>query len=420
MSAVMRVRAMFAALLFTVAAATPGLQAQAITPELLDRLLQAVAAEDAELEKAGPKLQEIDERIQKFEECRSVMMAAGEISDSRSLGLAAKAAMKVKCGATSTDGFHKDKQKVLEGPEKAALAIMKMKAKDYGQLKERVGGFLAGTRSGYTDAELAALDARKDALSSALRIRPAVAAAGGGNAARGRSGRGGRMHDFSSPNYAWEYIGNMFSVMYLSGAMAFEKPYEPGQWTRWQMTRQHETYDDEPQESERAEFERAFLGRSADGGEWWRTTQVDFYEEDGRQVADTVVLEGLFKGENEYVRQLVRMRGKFPGQTEPQELMVPQAFAMLSLLAAFPFQPTPESIEGATVGQEKVAGFDAKHVRFGGTDGALEWWISDAAPGGWVRFRHTDAPDPEVKKPGSYVMEMVQQGTGAKSLLGVM
>lgn len=395
-------------------------QDRPITDELLAQLVEALRAEDAELEKAGPKLQEIDEKIKKFEECRQVMLAAGEISDSRSLGLAAKAAMKVKCGATNTDGFLKDKQKVLEGPEKAALAIMKMKKGDYGQLKERVGGYLGGTRTGFADGELAALDKYKGDLSSLMRIRLAAAQPRGDAGGGGRTGRGGRNYNFSSPNYAWEYIGNMFQVMYLSGAMAFEKPYQPGQWTKWQLTREFEVTGNEPTESEKAEFERAFLGKSEDGGEWWRTTQIDYYDDGGKQVADTVVLEGLFKGENEYVRQLVRMRGRFPGQPEPQELMVPQAFAMLSLLSAFPFKPTEESIKGATVGNEKVAGFDARHVKFGGTDGSLEWWIADNAPGGWVRFKHTDTASPDVKKPASYVMEMVQQGTGAKSQLGVM
>lgn len=206
----------------------------------------------------------------------------------------------------------------------------------------------------------------------------------------------------------------MFSVMYLSGAMMFEKPYQPGEWTRWTMT-QDPAGGDDASRAERAEFERAFLFKTEDGGEWWRTIQVDFYDEDGKQKADTVVLEGLFKGENEYVRQLVRMRGRFPGKSEPEELLVPQQLAMLPLNAAMPFAPTPESIDGATVGTEKVGGFDTRHVRFGGGGGgSLEWWISDTAPGGWVRFRAGNAEAPEA-----YTMEMVQHGTGATSLLGV-
>ena len=43
------------------------------------------------------------------------------------------------------------------------------------------------------------------------------------------------------------------------------------------------------------------------------------------------------------IRQLVRVRGKFPGQNEPQELMVPQAFAMLSSLSAFGMKPTEDA-----------------------------------------------------------------------------
>lgn len=410
-----RVRSALAALLLCAAAAPVSAQGKAINDAVLEQLLKALAAEEEELQQVGPALQEVDAKIEAFEECKELFDAAGGGGGGLG-GLAAKAALRAKCGATNTDGFYKEKKEISQRPEKAALEIMKMKSKDYGQLKERVAGYLSGRRDGYTATESAAIDARRDALSAALDV--SVAAAGGAVGGGPRGGRGVRSHNFGSPDYAWEYIGSMFQVMYLSGAMAFEKPYQPGQWTRWQLTNTHEASGGETAYVEKAEFERAFLGAGEDGGEWWRTTQIDFYDEDGTQRADTVVLEGLFKGESEYVRQLVRMRGRFPGQAEPQELMVPQAFAMLSL-AAFPFQPTEESIKGATIGTETVAGFSARHVKFGGTDGALEWWVADNAPGGWVRFRHSDAASPDVKQPASYVMEMVEHGSGAKSLLGV-
>ena len=63
--------------------------------------------------------------------------------------------------------------------------------------------------------------------------------------------------------------------------------------------------------------------------------------------------------------------------------------------------------------------FNARHVKFGGSNGASEWWLADNAPGGWVRFQHVDELG-DAKKASSYVMEMVDNGTGAKSILGVM
>jgi hypothetical protein len=45
--------------------------------------------------------------------------------------------------------------------------------------------------------------------------------------------------------------------------------------------------------------------------------------------------------------------------------------------------------------------------------GNLEWWLADNAPGGWVRFKVSGGGDK------SYQMDMVGQGAGAKSELGI-
>src|SRR5690606_25788965 len=98
-----------------------------------------------------------------------------------------------------------------------------------------------------------------------------------------------------------------------------------------------------------------------------------------------------------------------------------QHFAMLSLLSVFPMKPTEESVQGATVGNERVGNYDARQVRFAAGDGgSIEWWLADTAPGGWVRFRHTEARQDDVRQPGTYTIEMVGSGSGAKSQLGVM
>ncbi|MGH7461124.1 MAG: hypothetical protein ACREMA_08855 [Longimicrobiales bacterium] len=108
------------------------------------------------------------------------------------------------------------------------------------------------------------------------------------------------------------------------------------------------------------------------------------------------------------------MRGKLPGSNEASELMLPQHLTMMASL--FPMKPAPESIEGATAGTEKVAGVDAKRVRFGAPNGgAIEWWMSSAVPGGWAKFQATGQ-----KKDEGRSMEVVSHGKGAKSELGVI
>ncbi|MDH5234144.1 MAG: hypothetical protein OEW77_04230, partial [Gemmatimonadota bacterium] len=107
------------------------------------------------------------------------------------------------------------------------------------------------------------------------------------------------------------------------------------------------------------------------------------------------------------------------GNSEPQEMLVPEQWSMWNMMGAFRAKPTAESLEGATVGMEDVktdAGtFHARHVRFGQGGGTLEWWLDDSAVGGWVKFAAVD----DDKKP-RYTMELVGKGTGAKSELGVV
>jgi hypothetical protein len=134
----------------------------------------------------------------------------------------------------------------------------------------------------------------------------------------------------------------------------------------------------------------------------------------GNDVVDTVTLEAMFKPMGPQVKQLVRMRGKLPGNPEPQEMIVPQAMSMLPMSGAFGMKPTPESLDGATVGAETVDRFSAKHVKFGMGGGSIEWWLADAAPGGVVKFKASNNSGK-----GTYQMEMVAQGTGAVSELGI-
>jgi hypothetical protein len=134
--------------------------------------------------------------------------------------------------------------------------------------------------------------------------------------------------------------------------------------------------------------------------------------------ADTVVLEALFKPEQGGIQRLVRMHGRMPGEASANEMMVPENMSVVSTLGGFGSRPTQESIDGATVGTERVAtpagSFSTKLVRFGGMGGKQEWWLTEAVPGGWVRYTATRA-----EGDAGFTVELLAHGTGAQSELGV-
>jgi hypothetical protein len=145
------------------------------------------------------------------------------------------------------------------------------------------------------------------------------------------------------------------------------------------------------------------------------------YKDNGKDMIDTVIIEALYKPTSPYTKELVRVRAKLPGNKDPQELMVPQGMGMINYNGFFGTKPSKESVDGATVGTEslvtKAGTFSAKHVRFGNGGGTLDWWLTAAAPGGWVKF--TGGANGGDKK-DLYTMEMIAKGTGAKSELGIV
>lgn len=177
-------RGVLAAALVALAAAPLAAEDKPITGEVVESLLRALDAEETEREKVNPQLQAIDARIKEFEDCKRAFEAAAEASGQKLGGLAAKIAIKAKCGASNADGFYQEKQKIMEGPEKAALSSVKMKSRDYAALKDRVAGWLGGAREGFKNEELAALEKRKGELAGALHV-----------------GHHPRGHDFSSASY---------------------------------------------------------------------------------------------------------------------------------------------------------------------------------------------------------------------------
>jgi len=397
----------FALALVAVPSPAHGQRVIDLTADMLERWLDAKDKENQETKGVQAQLSDADAKINKFEECKRNYEAAGS-AGGRMGGLAARMAIKAKCGASNSDDMRKERQKILDGPESAAADAGKFKLADYRNMKEKIGNWLGGDESGFSKPGLDLLKGKRSAIASVMGVSADVA-----QASSGMGGRGMRGPNMYAGDNAWIWISQLFTIQYLSGAAMFETNYKPGEWTKWSITTADE--DDDKQETE-----KAFLGKTAEGAEWWRFKTITTYKDGDKTAADTIVLESLFKPEpnNEQMQQLVRMRGKFPGQTEAQEMMVPQQWGMWNLNGAFQMKPTKESVEGATVGVETVttpAGtFKAKHVRFGQGGGTIDWWLDEAAVGGWVKFTATD----NEKKP-QYTMQMIGKGTGAKSELGV-
>ncbi len=446
-----------------------------ITVDIIERFLRAYTAEQEEGQKTGTLREELTEKIRAFNACAETWRAAGNVIGGGVGGIAARAALKAKCGATSDEGWRKELAKLDENPEKAANTAGKFKGGQYGSVKQRIVDFLAGA-SGYSDSEKAALNGRKAELNRLLAqevaaARPAYASAGGGAERGGHGRRGGVRPNVWTADLTWEYIGDLFGMLYLSGANMFEAEYKPGEWTKWEIKKSCEP-------DEKSLVERAYLGadpEAATHSEWWRVRSIDSYKEtdaEGKEVerADTAVIEALFKWEEQNIeaakeaeagaaraqsrqereaqeyaarfyramRELVRARGRMPGEKEGNELMVPAMWGALwnlgALGAMLGGQPTPESIRGATVGTPSLATpagtFATRQIRFRASDGGtLEWWLTEQVPGGQAKFVHTEPPAEAPAEPaeeGKQVctvnvttMEMIAKGTGAKSELGV-
>ncbi|NBC00742.1 MAG: hypothetical protein GVY15_07770 [Bacteroidetes bacterium] len=215
-----------------------------------------------------------------------------------------------------------------------------------------------------------------------------------------------RFPDAWTAQWTTLYTGYLFNVAFQGGTYAVaEDAYAPGEYTRWQMVS-----DGEPTG---AYVERAFLDRTEEGNEWWHIT---YENEDG----EAIVLEGLFSPDRE---ELVRLRGKFPGE-EAKEMPVEEGTYGYSRPRAL----SPESIEGATVGTAAVAvpagTFTAQHVRYGTPGATLEWWMDEGVPGSLVKYlRRADdgsGDDDTRATPASWVAELVAYGDDATSELGVL
>ena len=263
----------------------------------------------------------------------------------------------------------------------------------------------------FSDSDLKVLARHTTDLENVMGFKRQAAKAsnGDGGGISGRIGNAiaGRVRMFT-PDMTWAYVSYLWGLMYMSGATMFETDYKAGEWTQWEIV-------DASQPEEKLVLERALLSRAADKSEWWRIKTISSDPES----ADTIILESQFKpmDEDGLTMQVVRMRGKLPGDTEGKELMVPEHLAMLSM-SAFPMKPTAESIAGATVGTESVrvggSSYTAKRVKFGNAGGDMQWWLADKAPGTVIKVEFSGREADQ-----KWTMQMVGAGNGAKSELGV-
>lgn len=211
-----------------------------------------------------------------------------------------------------------------------------------------------------------------------------------------------------TPDLTQVYMNYVFTMAFHSGSYTFEgTDYDVGEWTRWRLT-------DSDTEGRPDEMERALLHRGDDGMEWWRVKYISETEE-GR---DSMVVEALF---NRETGEFARMRGQMPGEEEASEMPVEEG----TYGYTEPRRLTEESLEGAVVGTETVrvpaGSYTAEHIRYGGMgSGTYQWWLNDDVPGGMVKYsRSYESQDVDGPDPYNWVVELVDSGTGATSVLGV-
>ena len=410
----MRFRPLLVATLALGALAAPaGAQDRPITNEVVDKLITGLAAEKPELDKVGAQLAELDTKIAEFRKCYADLETAAKAAGRDLGGISGRVAVRAKCGASNDEGMREDLSKLLENPEKIGARAAGMNQKEYGTTKELATMYVEGSRS-FAPASLEVLNARATDLANALGLPLATAQSSGGGRSGGGGGGmlGGMLANTIGARFTaemtWIYVNYLWSLMYMSGATMFESAYQPGQLTRWEIV-------DASQPDQKMVLERAMFRRDADKSEWWRIKAIMITP----QRTDTMTLESQFKplDETGTTMQVVRMRGKMPGQAQGEEMAVPQNLQTLAP-TAFSMKPTPESLAGATVGTESISAggttYSAKHVRFGSAGGSTEWWLADNAPGGVVKVQYsgTDASQ-------KWTMSMVAAGDGAKSELGL-
>jgi hypothetical protein len=158
-----------------------------------------------------------------------------------------------------------------------------------------------------------------------------------------------------------------FNYAFSAGGLwAGQVGYKPGEFTKFKWTME----GDDP-----IVIERAYLKELDDGKQWWR---VSWEDSEGLWIWEALI--------DPQSSQMLRMRAR---DTDGNEGEVPVSGQTVYMPAA---ELTKESVQGATVGKEKVdvpAGrFEADHVVFMAAtgEGQVEFWLAPQVPGGVVKY----------------------------------
>lgn len=185
-----------------------------------------------------------------------------------------------------------------------------------------------------------------------------------------------------------------FTYAFSAGGLwVGEAGYKPGEYTKFRW---------EAKGEDSVTMERAFLKKLDDGKEWWRVAWSD--EE------DTWLWEALLDPES---GRVLRMRARDP-DGETGEIPVTG-----DAIYTPPAELTKESVQGATVGSEKVdtpaGAFQARHVVYSAAGGGkIEWWMTDRVPGGVVKYLFDDG-----QGRSDWTSSLAEHGKDAKTILGV-
>ena len=185
-----------------------------------------------------------------------------------------------------------------------------------------------------------------------------------------------------------------FAYAFSAGGLwAGQEAYKPGEYTKFKWTME----GDEP-----IVMERAYLKEQDDGRrQWWR---VSWQDSEGSWIWEALI--------DPDTSQMVRMRARDADGNEGEVPVSGQAVYMA------PAELTEESVQGATVGRERVtvpAGtFQADHVVYMAAtgEGQAEFWLAPEIPGGVVKYLISQKGEGTV-----WSSDLVEYGSDAVTVL---
>jgi hypothetical protein len=184
-----------------------------------------------------------------------------------------------------------------------------------------------------------------------------------------------------------------FNYAFSAGGLwAGQKDYKPGEYTKFRWTMEG---------NDPITMERAYLKEQDDGKQWWR---VSWEDSEGAWIWEALI--------DPDTSQMVRMRARDADGNEGEVPVSGEAVYMA------PAELTEESVQGATVGKEKVtvpAGtFQTDHVVYMAAtgEGQVEFWLAPQIPGGVVKYLISQKGEGTV-----WTSDLVEYGKKATTIL---